>query len=175
MPITNDDYFKGLYGVSKALGNRNFASDYTFVPVGFEHMALLFKSFNVPVLSTGEAVEVPLPTGIAHWQPSQIKVNFQSPVMLSETVAGHAEQFLRDVISKQNGQFDAKIYSGTPDRYFFVWTLRDCSMNVEPMEADAEGRTQLQMLSGTLFYHYFGEKKAGPLQLVTGSPLSPRL
>jgi hypothetical protein len=159
-------YLKGVYGASRAMGDKLVSSDFTFEPVGFETIALLMKGFSIPFISAGEPVEVPLPTGGVMLQPSQIAIHNQTGVSLMETVAGHLDQFSKNVLARNGGYFDAKIYSGTPDRYFQVWTLRDCFIRIEPAEADTEARTQLLSIGGTLSYHYFGEVQAGPLLIV---------
>lgn len=162
--ISSAEVLKGVYGLSRALGDRLAMSDFTFEPVGFEQLGLLFKGFALPFTSTGDAIEVPLPLGGAAQQPSQIAVHKQSPIQVMETVLGHYDEFLKALIAR-GGRFNAKIYSGTPDRYYRVWTIQDCFINSDNGDVDMEARTQLLNVPGTLFYHYFGDVKPGPQAL----------
>lgn len=166
MTVTAPEYLKGVYGISRALGDKLMSSDFTFQVVGNEDLGLLFKGFSLPFVSTGEAVEVPLPLGAAGWQSSQVQINQQSPIVVMETVLGHYEKFLKALISSRNGKFNAKIYSGTPDRYYRVWTIQDCSIKADPADIDMEARQQLLVVPGTLSYMYFGESQPGPLALI---------
>jgi hypothetical protein len=85
----------------------------------------------------------------------------QGQMALSETVTGMVQKFLEDVIAKKKGVFDVNVYEGTPDRFYRGYKLRDCFFQVDNPDRDWENRSQITMINGTLFFHFFGEKIPG--------------
>jgi hypothetical protein len=161
MSVTNADVLKGYYNGARALGNKSINSDAWLEIVGFESLGLLTKQFPWPTLSPAGEIEVVGPLGITTGQPQQLKVFQQGQMALSETVTGMVQKFLEDVIAKKKGVFDVNVYEGTPDRFYRGYKLRDCFFQVDNPDRDWENRSQITMINGTLFFHFFGEKIPG--------------
>jgi hypothetical protein len=47
------------------------------------------------------------------------------------------------------------------DYYLRVKRIVDCFVQVDDPDRDWENRAQVLMITGTVFYHYFGETGAG--------------
>lgn len=156
MTVSNAAYMKGFYDTTNALGAKVISSDFTFEIVGFENLFLLAKQCPWPVLTPSEAIEVPTILGAAYWEKSQVKFNQQGPVAFQETVVGHIDKLLIDLLT-QGGEFDARIYEGTPQKYLRAKKISKCTIAAEPVDRDWENRTQPLIITGTMFYHYFGE------------------
>jgi hypothetical protein len=155
--VNTGAYLKSLYNATVALGDKAVSSDATFEIEGYEHLSLLIKQFPWPELSPAGEIEVPMPMGAARWQPQQLKINQQGQITLMETQAGHIQAFLEDNISN-GARFHAKVYEGTPDNYTRVCHIRDCFIQLDNPDRDFENRAQIMLVSGTLFFHYFGNQ-----------------
>jgi len=90
------------------------------------------------------------------FEPEQIKTNFESPVSFQETVNGSVSKMLFDILTS-GAVFNAKVYEGTPNNYVRYKRLHDCFFVMEAADRDAESRSQVLVISGTLSYHYFGQ------------------
>jgi len=159
MPTTNvksGAYLKGIFASTAALGDKVVSSDAYFEIEGYEQLGLLIKQFPWPELSPGGEIEVPMPFGSARWQPQQLKVHQQGQVTFMETQAGHVQEFLERIIFNDGARFNARVYEGTPDDHSRVCELRDCFLQLDNPDRDWENRGQIMMISGTLFFHYFG-------------------
>ena len=151
-------YLKGIYVATAALGDKVVSSDAYFEIEGFEQIGLLIKQFPWPELSPAGEIEVPMPNGAARWQPQQLKINQQGQVTFMETQTGHVQAFLEQVIFNSGARFNAKVYEGTPDDHTRVCSIRDCFIQLDNPDRDWENRGQIMMISGTLFFHYFGNQ-----------------
>lgn len=160
MAINTGSYLKGFYDKTTSLGQKAINSDFTFEIEGFEGTYLLAKQCPWPDLTPQGEIEIATPLGATAWQPQQNKVAQQGSITLYETVAGDIEQLLVNLI-KEGATFNAKIYEGTPQHYVRVKTIRDCFMQLDPVDRDWENRSQVLTFTGTLFYHYFGECEEG--------------
>lgn len=156
--IRTGSYLKGLFNATAALGDKVIASDAYFEIEGWEELGLLVKQFPWPTLSPGGEIEVPMPMGGARWQPQQLKTHQQGQVTFMETQAGHIQTFMEEIIFQQGARFNAKVYEGTPDNYVRVCKIRDCFVQLDNPDRDWESRTQIMMMSGTLFFSYFGNQ-----------------
>jgi len=85
-----------------------------------------------------------------------VQSKFESPVSFQETVTGSVSKMLYDLLAS-GGVFNAKVYEGTPNNYKRYKRLHDCFFVMEAADRDAESRSQVLVISGTLSYHYFGE------------------
>lgn len=160
MTVSNAAYLKTFHDVTVALGHKVISSDFTIEIEGFEQYYLLAKQCPWPILITGEAIEVPTVLGAAMWEPSQMKFNQQGAIAFQETLAGHIDKLFLDLIT-QGGEFNAKIYEGTPQHYLRYKKITKCTINAEPVDRDWENRTQPMMITGNMFYHYYGEVVEG--------------
>lgn len=160
MAVTAAEILKGFYNTARTMGDKAINSDATFEIEGHSDLSLLTKQFPWPELSVGGEIEVPGPLGAGSWQPQQIKVHQQGQISFMETVQGRIQQFLEDVVSK-GGRFDATVYEGTPDRFHRAYKLRDCFFQADNPDRDWENRSQIVLINGTLFFHFFGEKLPG--------------
>lgn len=160
MAVSSASYLKGFYDATRAMGDKVISSDFTFEIEGYEHNYLLCKQAPWPELSPVGEIEVPTPLGAKLWQPQQIEVAQQGSITLMETVAGHIDQMMVNMIAK-GGYFNAKIYEGTPKNFIRGKRIIDCFMHLDNPDRDWENRSQILTFSGTLFFHYFGEEIPG--------------
>lgn len=163
--LSNATHLKGLYDATKNTGDAAVSSDAALEIEGFENIWLLTKQFPWPELSSAGEIEVPGPLGMAHWQPQQLKVNQQGQVTLRESVAGTIHDAMLALIAG-GGRFNAKVYEGTPDRFYRGARIVDCFIQLDNPDRDWENRSQVLTLSGTMFFHYFGETFPGNIPLV---------
>lgn len=162
MTVSAAEVLKGMYNTSRTMGDKAINSDATFEIEGHSDLTLLTKQFPWPTLSPTGEIEIPGPLGAGAWQPQQIKVHQQGQMAFMETVQGRIQQFLEDIVSK-GGRFDATVYEGTPDRFYRAYKLRDCFFQADNPDRDWENRSQIVLINGTLFFHFFGEKLPGNL------------
>lgn len=155
MTVSSGAYLKTLFQNTAALGDKAISSDATFEIEGFEQISMLVKQFPWPELSPAGEIEVPMAMGASRWQPQQVKTNQQGQITLMETVKGHVAKFLEEVQAK-GGRFNATVYEGTPDKYTQKARLIDCFIQLDNPDRDWENRSQILLVSGTLFFHYFG-------------------
>lgn len=166
MSIQSTDYQKSNYGVMKAMGAKAISSDASLQIDGFETMWMLCKQFPHPVVGVSSEIEIPGPNGSVMYQPAQIKTNWSGPATFSETEVGHVEGFLIDLIAN-GGTFNAWIYEGTPDRFSARRRILDAFFQPDSPDRDWENRTQVLNISGTMFYHYFGQVEPGNVEALT--------
>jgi hypothetical protein len=160
MTVSVNQYLRGYYDKTKALGQKVVNSDYTFEIEGFEGMYLLAKQCPWPVTTVAGEIEVPTPLGVPIYEPQQIKPNKQGQVSFLETVDAPIDNMLVELIT-QGGTFNAKIYEGTPDKYLRYKRIVDAFIQIDDADRDWENRTQILTFSGTMFYHYYGELVEG--------------
>lgn len=156
MTVSNTQYLKGFYDVTKALGSKVVSSDFAFEIEGFEQNYLLCKQAPWADLSPEGEIEVPSMLGAVYVQPSQLKVRHQGPVTFMETTQSAIDNMLSNIIAL-GGTFNAKIYEGTPQRFLRAKRYLDCFIQMDDPDRDLENRSQILLFSGTLHYHYFGE------------------
>lgn len=161
MAVSNAQILKGNYDVTKSMGDKVVSSDFAFVVEGFEELWMITKQAPWGMLSAAGEIEVPTPMGAAMWQSQQLKVNQQGSITLMETVAGHIDDGLRKILTNSSGSFNATVYEGTPERYIRSQFYEDCFLVLENPDRDWENRSQIMTLTGTLFFHYFGEGDKG--------------
>lgn len=157
MTVSNKKYLNTVFNTTAAMGDKVVSSDATFEIEGFEYLSLLVKQFPWPELSPAGEIEIPMPMGLMRWQPQQLKINQQGPVQIMETKKGHVAKFLEDILI-QGAIFNAKVYEGTPENYTRVEPLKSCFMQLDNPDRDWENRSQILLISGTLFYHYLGSE-----------------
>lgn len=160
MTTSTGAYLAASYGQVKAMGDKSVSSDAMFVIQGFEHLRLLCKQFPWPTLSPGGEIAIATPMGAEAWQPQQLKVNQQGQVTFYETVRGDIEQFIEEV-SKQGSRFNAEVYEGTMEKHHRGVRIVDCFLQFDNPDRDWENRSTATTVSGTLFFHYFGDKIPG--------------
>lgn len=160
MTVSVNQYLRGYYDKTKALGQKVVNSDYTFEIEGFEGMYLLAKQCPWPVTTVAGEIEVPTPLGVPIYEPQQIKPNKQGQVSFLETVDAPIDNMLVELIT-QGGTFNAKIYEGTPDKYLRYKRIVDAFIQIDDADRDWENRSQILTFSGTMFYHYYGELVEG--------------
>lgn len=153
-------YLKQVLGTVAKMGNKAISSDAMFVVDGYEDIRLLTKQFPQPVTSTAGEIEVPGPLGTVTVQPQQLKVYQQGQIQFYETENGDVETFLES-LQLNGSKFDATIYEGTMEKYTRAWRISNCFIEVENPDRDWENRSQVLMLSGTLHFHYTGDKLPG--------------
>lgn len=157
MTVSNEAYLAQMLSTAMALGDKTISSDAHFVIDGYEDLAVLIKQFPWPTLTPEGEIETPAPMGIKIGQPQQINIFQRSPISLMETRAGHIESMVRE-INENGGYFNARVYEGTLENPLRTARLVRCFWQIEPVDRDVENRAQIVLWSGTLFYHFTGEK-----------------
>lgn len=160
MAVSTGALLKGFHDTAVAIGAKIISSDFTLEIAGFESMYLLTKQCPWPVLTPGEGIEIPTVLGAAMWQPGQAKFNQQGAITFGETVAGSVDNMLAKMLIG-GGEFNAKIYEGTPTNYLRYKVIKKCFINCEPPDRDWENRTQPLLITGNIFFHYYGEVVEG--------------
>lgn len=158
MTVATGAYMKGLFNATIAMGDKVVSSDAQLVIEGFEHTKLLIKQFPWPELSPGGEIEVPMCNGGAYWQPQQIKTHQQGSITFMETTQGHVANFLEEVIKRNGAKFNATAYEGTEENYTRKCPIRQAFVQLDPPDRDMENRSQILLVTGTIFYNYFGNE-----------------
>lgn len=160
MTVSTHQFLKETFQEVQALGDKVVSSDSALEIVGHEGLWLITKQFPWPIMSSMGEIEVPGPLGIKHWQAQQAKAHHQGQVTFQEVVSGAIDNMLAE-INARGGYFDAKVYEGTPEVYLRYKPIYRCFLNVDTVDRDTENVSQLMTISGTMFFHYFGEVVAG--------------
>jgi hypothetical protein len=160
MTVSNATVLGGYFNTMQALGDKSISSDAYFEIEGHEDLALLTKQFPWPLLGVGGEIEVPGPMGSMMWQPQQLKTALQGQLGFSETVNGRVQRFLDEVVAR-GGYFNATVYEGTPDAFHTACKIKKCFFQPDLPDRDWENRSQVTSITGTLFFHYFGQKLPG--------------
>lgn len=155
--IKTGAYLKGLYNATAAMGDPIISSDAFMEIEGFEQNGVLIKQFPWPELSPMGEIEQPLPMGSMRRLPAQLGTAQQGPITFVETQAGHIKAMF-DELNANGARFNAKVYEGTPDDFIRVESLRDCFVQLDPPDRDWENRQQILLVTGTIFYNYFGNQ-----------------
>jgi hypothetical protein len=163
MTVSNAAYLKAFHEKTMALGAKAISSDFTMQIIGYEDIYLLTKQCPWPTLTPQGEIEVSTPLGGKIFEAQQIATALQGQVAFYETVKGQIDQALIDLIvnSNQMARFDAIIYKGTPEHYLEARRIFDCFMQLDQPDLDWENRSQPLLISGTMFFHYFGDKLSG--------------
>ncbi|MDD5272656.1 MAG: hypothetical protein PHU14_08060 [Methylovulum sp.] len=160
MTVSNAQFLKQNHDVIRAQGDKVISSDGSLEIVGFEGLWTLTKQFPWPLVTVGGNIEVPTPLGAMMYQPQQAKVAHQGAISFQEVVAGSIDNMLVDLI-RSGGRFNAKVYEGTPGVNLRYKPIYDCFMVIDNPERDFENRSQVLVMSGNIFFHYYGEVVAG--------------
>lgn len=164
MTVSNLSYLSAMYQTTVGMGEAIVSSDFTMVIEGYESLYLLCKQAPWPELSPAGEIEVPMPLGSARWQAQQVKTWMQGSVAFKETTQGIIRKTLESMIAQNNSRgalFDAVIYEGDPSAALHGKRLRDCFLVLDPIDRDWENRGQIMLVSGNMFFHYFGETVEG--------------
>lgn len=161
MSVTSAEIMKGMHNVIRAAGEKSINSDAYFEVVGFESIGMLTKQFPWPNLTTTGEIEIAGPGGSAMWEQQSLKVNKQGPVTFCETKNGAVHRFLKEV-HKAGGKFPANVYEGvSPERFHRGLKMFECFLQLDDSDRDWENRSQITTISGTLFYHFYGDEIPG--------------
>jgi hypothetical protein len=161
MTVSTGAYLASAYAQAKALGDKSVSSDAMLVIDGYEHMRLLFKQFPWPILSPAGEIEVPGQNGSASWQKQQLKPNLQGQVTAYETEKGHLQAFIEAMNASGGGFASATVYEGSMESYSRGVKIVDGFFQFDSPDRDWENRAQVTTVSGTMFYHFFGESIPG--------------
>lgn len=156
MTVSTTSQLRQLSDSMDSIGERAINSDFTMVIPGFEQYSPLIKQFPWPVLTPGEAIEVPGPLGSKDWLPSQVNTAFQGAITVSETVVGDAENLLAALLINKGRFKTAILYEGTPDEFHRAKRIRNLILSIEPVDRDQENRSQLLTLTGTAYFKFLG-------------------
>lgn len=151
--VTIQDMFKD-FQTAQAIGSAMLASNGVLVPIGFEHIAILIKSFTKPVSTNHDAAEYFLAGGLQLSAPSIPKVLFEGSASLIETDTGHASAFAEAM--QLAGEMDFILYDGRADRAMRAHKLHKCKMTFDVAEIDSENRSQPMIFNAQMKFNYFG-------------------
>ena len=165
MTVSSQDVLKSFHNASRALGTKSINSDAYFEIEGHENLSLLIKQFPWPTIGPSGEIEIAGPLGSLGYRPAQLKTGQQGPVTFTETVSGHVMGFMESVIAS-GAEFNATVYEGTPGNFARAYKLVDCFFVPDQPDRDWENRTQLTLINGTLFFHFFGDKEPGGSGLI---------
>ncbi|NDY89703.1 hypothetical protein [Ideonella livida] len=161
MSIVSPELLQQQYALQAAIGTKRNAGTFTLVPEGLEAAYLTFKQLPVPFLSpSGEAAEAATPGGGATYVPTPPETRFTGAVTCTETTSNALRNFLDWAAKQPNGIFNATIYDGTLDAHRGGWKVVGCILKMDTFDADADNRTQVMNVPGTIWYNFFGERVA---------------
>lgn len=165
MTISNNTVLKGFHNASRALGSKSINSDAWFEIEGHENLSLLIKQFPWPTIGPQGEIEVVAPNGSLMYEPQQLKTAQQGPITFTETVSGMVMGFMEKIV-EGGAKFNGIVYEGTPDSFARAYKLEECFFVPDQPDRDWENRSQLTLINGTLFFHFYGAKLAGTNGLV---------
>lgn len=160
MTVSATDFLKGSYNAQRLLGDKAVASDAMMVIEGEAGLSLLIKQFPWPEMSPQGEIEYPTPMGTAGWQPANLRVNQQGAISFMETVGGQVHDAI-ERLNARGARFQATLFEGTPERYYRGIRIHDAFVQLDNPDRDWESRQQILLVTGTIFFHYFGEKIPG--------------
>ena len=159
MSVSPADLLAENYKTAQALGQKEAQCDAYFEIEGYENLKFLAKTFPRPVLASAGTLESYLPNGVKVQQPQQLQVAQTHEVSFYVTKGGQVEKAL-NALNNSGGIFQATVHLGQVDKPYASYPLTDCFIaEISPLDQDIEGVGQHVMMSGTLYYHYFGERK----------------
>ena len=158
MSVSPADLLAKNYKTAQALGNKEVQCDAYFEIEGFEELKFLAKTFPRPVLASAGVIESYLTGGIKTQSPQQLQVAQTHEVSFYVTRGGQVEKALNQ-LNNSGGIFQATVHLGQVDSPYASYPLTNCFLaEISPLDQDVEGVSQHVMMSGTLYYHYFGER-----------------
>lgn len=159
MSVSSADLLAKNYKTAQALGQKEAQCDAYFEIEGYENLKFLAKTFPRPVLASAGTIESYLPNGVKVQQPQQLQCAQTHEVSFYVTKGGQVEKALNQ-LNNSGGIFQATVHLGQVDKPYASYPLTDCFIaEISPLDQDIEGVGQHVMMSGTLYYHYFGERK----------------
>lgn len=158
MSVSPADLLAKTYKTAQALGKKEAQCDAYFEIEGFENLRFLAKTFPRPVLASTGTIESYLPMGIKTQQPQQLQTAQSHEVSFYCTDNGAVEKALME-LNNNGAIFQATVHLGQVDNPYASYPLENCFLaEISPLDQDTEGLGQHVMMSGTLYYHYFGER-----------------
>ena len=158
MSVSPADLLAKNYKAAQALGQKEAQCDAYFEIEGFENLKFLAKTFPRPILASAGVIESYTPNGVKVQQPQQLQVAQSHEVSFYATKGGAVEKALMQ-LNNNGGTFRATVHLGQVDSPYASYQLTDCFLaEISPLDQDVEGVGQHVMISGTLYYHYFGER-----------------
>ena len=152
-------HLRGDYDAAKALGAPLLSCQGMLVPRAAPDMRLLFQSFPRPIVTNNDIAEVAYAGGLQSYVPGTPKTSYQGSVTLLETETGRVSQFAELILSL-GGLTDCDYYDGRPGYFTRVYELQDCAFTFEPADGQADGRSQVMTISGSIQYMFFGMNAA---------------
>jgi hypothetical protein len=158
------------YATAKALGSPMLASNAYLVPIGAEHLRLLFLSTTRPMVTLNDPADVSYAGGLQVPVAGTPKTKYMMSVTIQETDAGTVTDF-GEFLVENGGNFDCYYYDGRPEAPLREYFLQGCCMTMEGGgEIGAENRSTVVTISAQLEYVYFGQN-AGLGSVGNGSVL----
>ena len=161
MALSAPQDLKQYHSTAQALGETSVNADGMLVIDGFENLLMLIKQFPWPVTTPQGEIERPGLLGMVMAKPQQLKTYQQGPMTMIETQSGMVQTFLEQVVARNRGVFQGRVFEGTPTRFVRGYRLLDCFFVSDNPDRDQENRATLTTISGTMHYHFYGDKIAG--------------
>lgn len=158
MTVSPADLLAKNYKTAQALGQKEVQCDAYFEIEGHEELKFLAKTFPRPVLASAGVIESYLPGGTKVQKPQQLQTAQTHEVSFYVTKGGAVEKALL-ALNDNGGIFQATVHLGQVGNPYASYPLTDCFLaEISPLDQDVEGVGQHVLMSGTLYYHYFGER-----------------
>ena len=84
----------------------------------------------------------------------------QGPITFTETVAGRVMRFMKEVARKRRHTSKRRCTKARPKLLARLQAV-DCFFVPDRLDRDWENRTQLTLINGTVFFHFFGDRIPG--------------
>lgn len=167
MAVNSAETLSGIRNQQGAADPTALNSDFYLVIDGFESIAIRCNQAPWAVLTPGEPVEVPGPMGTKTQIPSQVNTAQSGAIAFTETTTGQIDNALIAMLLN-GGTWNATIYEGDEDKNTRGKVYENCYINCEPIDRMWENRTSPLTVSGTLYYHYYGEIVEGNADTLDG-------
>lgn len=162
MALSSGQFLKGHHNLRHVMGAEATNSDACLVVDGYENFFIKIKAFPDPTLQVNEAVEIPMPLGDINYKPGQAKTGFSGSASFVETETRDVEQMLHEIKYEKGGYFNAWLYQGTPDFFVNRKRLIKCFFTQSaPVQRDFSSNTEILLIEGDIYGHYFGEIEEG--------------
>lgn len=155
--------YRNDYETAKSLGSPALACNAVLVPVGHEHLRLLFQNFQRPMVTNNDPADVDYAGGLAAHVPGVPKTSFDGSVTVIETENGAISAFAQALADAGGVLPECKVLFGlssdSVDEALKVYTLIDVAITFSDGggEIDASSRSQILTVSGQMKYMYFGD------------------
>lgn len=152
--VTYNDLRQDYYN-AKALGAAKLACMGMLVPRVAPEMRLLITAMPKPIVTNNDVADTAYAGGLQSHQAGIPKTSYQGSVTFLETETGKVGEFA-ELIVANSGICDCDFYDGRYNRFVRVHELLDVAFTFEPGDIQADSRSQVLNVTGSIQYMYFG-------------------